>query len=186
MVTISFHVAGDDAPQILARFTRFGQGVKDPFGEGAGDNIADDFLAIERAQFSSQGTRGGMAWAPLQPSTIKQKERRGQPLDILVATGRMRAALTTKGHPDAVREISGDTLALGLRLESFPSFYPLFHVTGTLDQYRQRRRVPGEGMPRRPPIELNDEDKRRWYKYVQARLVAAARGTDIAGIGRRA
>lgn len=50
---------------------------------------AEMFLERIRTNFESQGALFG-GWAPLRPSTIREKIRLGYPLDILVRTGLLK------------------------------------------------------------------------------------------------
>jgi hypothetical protein len=56
------------------------------------------FLAVETERFDAEGP----GWAALAPSTLAEKTRKGQPADILVATGKLKASLTQEEAEGAV------------------------------------------------------------------------------------
>lgn len=55
-----------------------------------------------KGNFASSGAELGSPWAPLKPSTIADKTRRGFPLDILVRTGSMREGFRSQARPLSV------------------------------------------------------------------------------------
>lgn len=121
------------------------------------EDLADDFLKIERRQFATQGGASG-GWAPLAPSTVRFKARMGYDPRILHRTRVMRRSLTRKGAPGAVREISAEEMRVGTSVVSddgrnFP--YPRAHQFGTAR------------MPRRRVVEFTRADRRRWIKVLQ-------------------
>lgn len=140
----------------LLRFAGRGDDLRPVFNE-----LAYDFNAIETAQFDTQGQRGSGGWAPLAPSTIARKEKAGLDPRILHATLAMRNSLTRRGARGSVRTVRRDQLILGTRIRSVRGFpYPAAHQN------------PGRAKhPRRPPVALTDEDRRRWVKAVQRFLV---------------
>ena len=156
VVRFEFVVAGD--VQISRMIRRFADDVKDlrpPFRE-----IADDFLEIEQRQFESGGQSGSGGWEPVQPRYTATKERAGFGSRTLVRTRALMESLTDAGAPGAVRRIEKLELTMGTRVRSASGFpYPLAHQTGT------------SRMQARPPIELNEGDKRRWMRFIQRYLV---------------
>ena len=112
--------------------------------------LADDFLSIERQQFTSEGGFASGGWAPLADSTVR---RRGSAHPILVEHGDLKASLTDAAAKGAIREITSDSLFVGTDIDYAP-----FHQRGT------------GRMPRRRPVEFRDADRRRWVKAIQRYL----------------
>lgn len=123
------------------------------------EGLADDFLDIESAQFDSQGMRSG-GWAPLKPTTIEAKRRKGQDPRILHASLRMRNSLTNRFDPDHVREISADSMFVGTRVRSQKGF-----------PYAAAHQNPKQGQTQRRPVEFTSTDRVRWVKNLQEFLV---------------
>lgn len=125
--------------------------------------LADDFYAIERRQFDSQGGYASAGWRPLAASTVAARAAKGQGDHILDATGAMRRSLTTKGAPGARRRVTFDELFVGTAVKSAKGFpYPAVHQRGS------------GHVPRRRPVELREEDKVRWIKEVQHYLFSTS------------
>ncbi len=179
-------VPGKRFPEIRRNLGRLSKGVKDlrePF-----EDIVDDFEEVETNQFRTLGLSESAGWAPLSPkyAAVKAKLWPGQPL--LVASGRMRAALTGRTS-DSVREIKPLELRMGVDDSALP--YPKFHGSGTLQHFERRTRTEGlSGMPRRPPIEFGEKVRKRWILIILRYLIGLARGagpgSDVSSIGARA
>lgn len=179
-------VPGKRLPEIQRNLGRFSAGCQDlrvPFRD-----IVDDFEEVEAEQFRTLGAAESAGWAPLSDKYAVWKEKHfpGQPL--LVASGRMRAALTGT-TADSVREIQPLLLRMGV--DDSKLDYPKYHNSGTLEHFELRSRVPGfSGMPRRPPIEFGETVRQRWILIIRRYLVLLARGggagTDADSIGARA
>ncbi len=120
------------------------------------DDIGDRFLDIELAQFRSEGTRS-RAWAPLAPSTVRQ---RGSAHPILDDTGTLRRSLTLPEAPDSVRRLTATSLLIGTEVE-----YARYHVTGTRNPDGTVR------MPRRPPVALLPTDEDRFGEMMSEHLL---------------
>lgn len=116
------------------------------------DVIHDQFLAIERRQFSTQGRFSG-GWRPLKSSTIIGKERAGLDPRILHATLRLRRSLTQRQDADHVYETTSDSMRITTRVP-----YAAFHQRGT------RR------MAQRRPVELTETHRRQWVQTLQRYL----------------
>jgi len=67
--------------------------------------IAKDLMELEEQIFATQGSVIGRPWVPLSPKTIRQKQRKGFPLEPLVRTGRLRASLTEEGSGEMILDI---------------------------------------------------------------------------------
>ncbi|MCK9569881.1 hypothetical protein M0R72_13135 [Candidatus Pacearchaeota archaeon] len=165
-IHISVKIEGDQ--QVLRSFTRFAEDVQDltqPFNE-----IANDFLEIERKQFDSEGGYGSGGWANLSntktsPSTGKKivgyadwKAAHFPGASILVRWGNLRDSLTQFGDTYHIREVEPMKMVLGTDLP-----YAKYHQTGT------------SKMPKRRPIDLTEDDKTRWVKIIQRFLVERAK-----------
>lgn len=108
--------------------------------------LADDFLAINKRQFDSEGGNSGH-WAPLAPSTVK---RRGSAHPILDDHSDLRASLTRADGKGAVRTVEPHELFVGTDID-----YAQYHQAGT------------SRMPRRRPVEFTGADRNRWVKALQ-------------------
>jgi phage gpG-like protein len=123
--------------------------------------IAADFHRIEEARFSSEGNG---TWKALQPSTVRIKERKGQPRPrkIMYGWGDLQASLTgfAKG---TVYEDDPAGLFVGT---SIP--YAHYHQVGP-----REIRVFGRGraiLPQRRLVALGPDDAHRWAEILQAAL----------------
>jgi phage gpG-like protein len=126
-------------------------------------NVIAEFYAIETEQFETEGGAGGQRWTPLSPLYSEYKERvfPGQP--ILQAEGDLRASLTDPEAAGAILQPREDELVIGT---SVP--YALAHQRGT------------RHMPRRPPINFSEVQRRRIQKAIQAGLVRFVREAGFA------
>ena len=117
------------------------------------DKVHDALRNVEKAQFSTQGHAFSGGWAPLAPSTVSYKARRGLDPRVLHATLRLRPSFTTKGNPDHVYRVTQNEMFVG---SSVP--YARFHQLGTAK------------MPRRRPFELDDVARQMVVKILQQHL----------------
>lgn len=114
----------------------------------AWEEMADSLLAAEQAQFSTEGGYASGGWSPLSPryAAWKAKHYPGQP--IMVATGDLRADLTSR--PFGIESIEPHQMAIGSDNE----------VGG----YHQR----GDGNnPQRRVVELTESTRAEWVKIAQ-------------------
>lgn len=119
------------------------------------NDLADDFLLIEREQFDTEGGFASDGWKQLAAATVEYKAQAGLDPRILHATLAMRKSLTQRSHKDHVRKISRDEMFVGTKVKTEKGYpYPRAH---------QR----GKGVPRRRPVELRDVDRRVWVKALQ-------------------
>jgi phage gpG-like protein len=129
-------------------------------------SVIAEFYAIETEQFETEGAAGGQRWTPLSPVYSEYKERvfPGQP--ILQAEGDLRASLTDPEAAGAILQPREDELVIGTNVP-----YALVHQRGS-----SRRNIP-----RRPPINFSEAQKRRIQKAIQAGLVRFVReaGFDV-------
>jgi phage gpG-like protein len=141
---LRFRGAVADASPAFEQIARGSSGLKGVYS----------LRGIERRQFQSQGAFASAGWAPLAPSTVRAKARRGLDPRILHATGRLAASLS--GGAGRVEIVSSSQLIFGT---SVP--YARFHQSGTAR------------MPRRRPIELREQDRRAIVRTLQRYLVGA-------------
>jgi hypothetical protein len=59
-------------------------------------------------------------WPALAEKTIKRKQRLGQPLEALVATGAMITAVMLRGSPGNIFEVTDHSITLGVSGEAIP------------------------------------------------------------------
>lgn len=118
--------------------------------------LADDFYAVEREQFDSEGARGGQRWPPLSPRYAARKRVLFGPKPILEASGRLRRSLTSKGTPGNVHKVTADEIVIGSRVD-----YGKYHQST----------APRSQLRRRPPVVLTEADKVRWVKKLQRYLM---------------
>lgn len=104
--------------------------------------------------FDTAGRHASGGWAPLKPATVADKRRRGLDRRILHATLRLRRSLTQAGAPDGIRVITAHSAAIGTTVP-----YARFHQSGT------------SKMPRRRPLELNEQARKRSVKIVQRYII---------------
>lgn len=161
---LNFDVAGEE--QVRRGFSRFADDVKDL--RPAFREIVNDFAEISGKQFSTEGRYGSGGWAPLSAEYAKWKTKHYPSRPILVLSGRLRESMI--GSNETIRDIQHLTLRMGSKVP-----YALYHQEGT------------KYMPARKPIQLTDDDKKRWTKYIHTFLVqsidrgfSGAKGTELA------
>lgn len=138
--------------QIMAKFNRLAEKISDY--SDVFEKLGDDFYEIEKRLFGSQGGSGDKGkWKALSPkyAAWKSKNYPGQP--ILVQTGELRDSLTQKGGQN-IRAISRKQAVFGTYDEK-----AIYHQQGS-----------GK-LPKRRPIDLNEQDKSRWMKIVHEFIV---------------
>jgi phage gpG-like protein len=130
----------------LDRFSGVGVDLRPAWGR-----ITTLFLDAERKQFASRGGFGSGGWAPLNPDYARWKAAKaGKP--ILRRTDELFRSLTSG---PAVRTMEPHRLVLGSDVEH--------------GRYHQK----GEGVPRRPPVELPESVRRAMVRVLQEALVRA-------------
>lgn len=144
---ISISVFGET--EVARNMLRRGKRVKDA------RPAFKDLLSFIRKRvdrtFSYQGAFGGARWAPLRPSTVLAKKRKGLSPKILHATLRLRDSLTKAGS-DAVGVVKRGELRYGSKVP-----YGGFHQS----------RKPRERLPRRAPVQFSEATKREMVKRLQ-------------------
>lgn len=141
-----FIVPGDDLAQIDVGLAALGDAVVDL--RPAWAKIHPLLLEAEREQFDSEGRRGSGGWAPLKRDYAAYKRKVWGERPKLVASGKMRAALTTD-NGDHVAVSQPLELRFGVVDAAVP--YAKYHQSG----YRRG----SYNVPARKPIELTAGDR---------------------------
>jgi phage gpG-like protein len=130
--------------------------------------IGRQFYKIERQLFSSQGATGASGkWTKLSDATLAQKRRSGQRTKILQAQGDLRASLTGPNHGDSIRRVSSDVIELGTQRS-----YAKYHQSKKPRQKNARGR---DRLPRRPILDLTDEQKRGFRDTIREYVLTGNR-----------
>lgn len=136
----------------------------------AWEQIAADLRGDFDAQFTAQGGFYGKAsrWAPLKPSTVKDRERKGffGPAPILFRTGLLYDSLVDPAGPGHIEQVTATSLTIGTA-----NPYAIFHQAGTSKMVA--RQIVGISWTRSSAI------VRRLNFYVQ--MTAAAAGVEMTG-----
>jgi hypothetical protein len=124
--------------------------------------VLQAFYQITRAAFASEGASTGAPWAPLAPSTQKDRARKGFAPDhpILARTHNLERALTGGGGAFATTGPSRLALTLGSAVGYF--------------KYHQSNR-PRKTLPRRAPVLFTGDDKYSLLKPVRLYLTGRGR-----------
>ena len=135
--------------QVSRRILRFGEHAADL--SPAFERVVELFARVGWEQFASEGRYASGGWDPLADSTVAQK---GNDV-ILFDSGDLEESLTSTRPNSLTRvKISHD------ELEWFSQVpYGVWHMQGT------------SRMPRRPPWELRDRDRRKVIRELQRELV---------------
>lgn len=102
--------------------------------------MLDDAAIQTEAQFSSEGVAAGTPWAPLEESTIRSKDREGDPFPEwpLVASGAMMASEVGFG-PYTEQEIFDTQAYIGVDWEKEGYQIPALHQEGVAPELVHRR-----------------------------------------------
>jgi phage gpG-like protein len=169
---VEARVFGEDI--VRRRFLRFSRAVSD--ASAAFAEIAGLLSEATRENFDTRGVSGGSRWQDLAPATVARKARRGLDPRILRATGRLYASLVggegstgrarglggrfISGAGDHIEEITPSSLKWG---SSVP--YGVFHQSS----------APRRVIPYRPPVRLNESQRRSVAKALQRAFVEDTR-----------
>lgn len=178
--SFSFEIEGEE--QLRTTLFRYQARLGD--FEPAFNAIADDFTDVEKRHFLSQGARGERGpWEPLTTSTKagKQATHPEHRNDALVASGELLKSLTDPNHKNHVREIDEESMAVGTKDQT-----AIFHHFGTEGPYEINgnpylafelgsqlivsTQVEHPGLPSRPVIDLNEQDRERWIRILQSHV----------------
>ena len=155
MFRFRLDIAGE--VQLDRGIARFADGVTDY--RPIWPMIAEEFRAIESAQFRSEGAEGGQAWQPLSPAYAQYKEARYPGRPILQRTGDLVASLTKESDPNSVYRPERKSLTLGSKVP-----YAIYHQSI----------APRTKLPRRPEIMLAEKDKRIFMHHMHTYLLQIA------------
>ncbi|KKK94866.1 hypothetical protein LCGC14_2678540 [marine sediment metagenome] len=128
--------------------------------------IEDDFYAMEKDQFRSEGKEGGEPWQELSAAYAEWKEARYPGKPILERTGDLEASLTSGSDPNAVKIEKRKELTLGSKIP-----YAIYHQSPK----------PRKALPRRPEIMLSEEFKRGVMRNIHVYLVQIANQSGFRG-----
>jgi hypothetical protein len=149
-VVIDIEVFGDK--QISRHLLRFGE--RAVRATPLWNSLYRDLQNIERIQFLTEGAHGSGSWAPLAPSTVADKEKRGLPPWILRASEVLFNSLTGRGALGQIREIGPDFMRFGSEIP-----YGIYHQHGTVH------------MPMRKVIDITELERVAIVKKIQMFLV---------------
>jgi len=121
--------------------------------------IEDDFYALEKDQFRSEGKEGGEGWKELSPAYAAWKQAQFPGKPILERTGALARSLTSGKDASAVKIEERKTLTLGSRIP-----YAIYHQSP----------LPRRVLPRRPEIMLSEAFKRSVMHHIHDYLVQIA------------
>ena len=112
-ITLNISVTGTQ--QLTRKIQTFGTKISDL--TPAWERIAEDFRQDFREQFSTEGAfiAKKMAWAPLRPSTVRDRISKGYfgEHPILYRTGRLMRSFTDKNSPGNITYITPTELSIG-------------------------------------------------------------------------
>jgi phage gpG-like protein len=160
LVTARLTVTGNKA--VLRRLHRLSQRTS---LKNVAPAMHRQFKKDEALAFGTKGlsTYDG-AWKRLAESTLAAKRQRRQPLDILIATGRLKRSLTARSS-DSVYDVSADRLEFGSRVP-----YAKYHHSLRPRKMRNGKPI----LPRRRPISLTEKQKDQ-YRLIFRRYVLTGR-----------
>jgi phage gpG-like protein len=125
--------------------------------------ILADMRKLEIELFDTEG-RG--EWPELSAATLERKAKEGYPSKILQATEQLydslSGGLSSAGH---VERITEDEIVFGTTVP-----WARYHQEGTAK------------MPARPPVDVREEDVRRWSKMIHAYVFGLDAG-EVAAAG---
>lgn len=164
MPSAKFEIEVDGVILLAREFIRFDEIQREmrtiwPF-------VQEAFLRMEREQFRSEGGAGASGrWKPLSEKYRKWKEIKYPGRPILELKTRLMPSLTRRGARGSVYIAEPMELTLGTRVVSDSGFnYPLAHQQGI-------PKGSGRLLPRRPPIDPSDSQKRLLQKEIQKGLL---------------
>ena len=151
-LTFQFSVAGEK--QVGLRFLDLGvkiSNLTEPLQQ-----IGDDYLEAERTTFEAEGAfEGKSRWKPLSDKYVAFKRKKFGWTSILIATGKLHSAVTTRGAEGNIFRIGKLALELGVNLPVNGWNLGLLHQLGT-----------GK-MPAREIIRISEPQRKRWIDYIR-------------------
>lgn len=142
-VLVNGQEAGPELRRIQVAFERAGSEIAD-FGRHLFPKLPALFEAEELRQFDAEGDGPSGPWAPLSSAyaALKEKKYPGNP--ILVASGKLRAALTSSSSPWSTRSYGADEFTFG---------------TAGID-YASAHQLGTAYMPARPEFDMSPDFER--------------------------
>lgn len=147
-----FHVTIDGRKQLDLAFTGFGQDLGD--WTDTWEKIAGQFYKSEKRHFRTYN------FAPLSERYALWKKKKYGRKPILRATDELWRGLTTEDAETSYRVITPRSITLGSRHPAAEAHHSP---------------KPGSRLPRRPVMDITDEDRRAFRSIVQRDAVAKAR-----------
>lgn len=146
--TIRFSFYGD--VQLNRTIDRMHEAIDD--FSPAFEAMAHRFRYVEVRQFNSEGRYASGGWSPLSPPYARWKLRQVGKKPILEFSGMLRRSLTKR--PFGVEYIGPHLALFGSDVE-----YGAYHQRGS------------GNLPRRRPIELTEDERKRWIRIAQRFIV---------------
>lgn len=142
------------------------------------NELADDFVRIEKHQFSTEGGYASGGWAPLSPAYAAWKARQRS------AFGRKGSKRRARNEAAGGRQAGNRILVLYGDLKDSLTRRPLgieyfgrsSMVIGSDVEYGRHHQRGGPHLPRRRPIEFRETDRRGWVKRIQRFIVTGRVG----------
>lgn len=149
-IPITFSYDGAYGPaQITRKLITAGHSITDlsPAWEQVGEDLLGDFRQNFLQEGGVFGTGKWARWAPLRPSTVADRLRRGYggAHPILQRTGTLYTGVTSRGAPGNVFEVGPNYLVIGTTVP-----YAVYHNSSA---------PRTSNLPRRPIIGLSNERK---------------------------
>lgn len=141
-------------PIVRRRLLRFADRAMD--ATSAWEGVARILRRAVGLNFETYGAYGGSPWRALKPATRARKLREGLDPRILRATGRLFESFVNEASPDHIYEPGPQEFRWGSRVP-----YGVYHQS----------RAPRTKIPYRPPVRLNEVDRRGVVRELQQTMV---------------
>lgn len=137
-------------------------------------------LDIEDEMFERQGARGQPRWTPLGYRQIVDKRRKGQDPRTLIATGLLRASVTTYRHPMQYTRIERDKIVFGSQ-RPFAKVHQKGQKQGRDAAFNTDifgNLIPRSGgVPQRKFIHFTEQDENAFAREILRHVVRPVKGT---------
>lgn len=187
---------------VETRITIYGEKHAARTLEGIGDRAANarpameeiylTILDIEEETFEKEGARGSFPrWVENSFATIEWKARHRYHPAILRATDKLRTAMTTYRHPDAITRITGLQIQFQPKLTAIPYGriqYKGGKVQNTGSFKMKGARLTGNlkivagAIPPRPYIRFTELDANAFAKEIMRHLMRPQKGAGKLGV----
>lgn len=119
-------------------------------------SIGQDYLEAEKTTFEAEGAfEGKSKWKPLNKKYVEFKRKKFGWTSILIASGKLFEAVTTKGAEGNIFRIGKLALELGVNLPVNGWNLGLLHQLGT------------DRMPAREIIRISEPQRKRWIDFIR-------------------